>query len=171
MKKMKKIMLMMVGALLMAACATLTPEEKAARLEERMEVVKEAVKDQQYRINISSMRPLRGNKMDVFNQYIKVDGNKVICYVPYLGVDDIPHIKSFSELRHDSRLDFTSEITNYLFRLDVKEDKGIITFNAAHGLDKFKFTLALTKDGEAKVRIEPERRDYIDYEGKLDKLR
>ena len=54
---MKKVVIMLMAVLLVAACATLTPEEKAAREAAVKEYVKSAVVKQKYKykINISAL--------------------------------------------------------------------------------------------------------------------
>lgn len=57
---MKKVIIMLMAALLVAACATLTPEEKAARDAAFKEGVKTAVASQKFKINVTSVTPMRG---------------------------------------------------------------------------------------------------------------
>ena len=57
---MKKVIIMLMAALLVAACATLTPEEKAARDAAVKEGVKTAVASQKFKINVTSVPPMRG---------------------------------------------------------------------------------------------------------------
>lgn len=52
---MKKVVIMLMAVLLVAACVTLTPEEKAAREAAVKEYVKSAVVKQKYKINISAL--------------------------------------------------------------------------------------------------------------------
>ena len=94
---MKKLLLLFVGALLMVACAT--PEERAARQAENLKMVKAAVGSQQYKINVSSMKPMRGTYTTVMGRWLKIDGNTVDCSLPYVGRDDIPHMKTRGEIR------------------------------------------------------------------------
>ena len=97
---MKKLMLLFVGALLMVACAT--PEERAARQAENLKMVKAAVGSQQYKINVSSMKPMRGTSTTVMGRWLKIDGNTVDCSLPYVGRDDIPHMKTRGEVTFGS---------------------------------------------------------------------
>ena len=49
--------MMLMAALLVAACATLTPEQKAARDAAIKEGVKSAVASQKFKINVTSVIP------------------------------------------------------------------------------------------------------------------
>ena len=159
-------MTLLLSVLLLTACATLTPEERAARVAE----LKTAVGDRHYRINITSMTPMRGVSHTVFNHWLKVDGDKVTCDLPYLGRNDIPHPKTPAELHMDSRLDFEALITDYALRLDPANKRAVITFNTASGIDKYKFKIVMESSGLARVHVDPDERDFIDYEGSLHKL-
>ena len=57
---MKNICMIFAMLCMMAACATLTPEEKAAREAAAKEYIKKALVSQKYKINLTSIRPMRG---------------------------------------------------------------------------------------------------------------
>ena len=160
---MKQFMLMIVAALLMVACAT--PQERAARQAENLKMVKAAVGSQQYRINITSMTPMRGTTTNVMGRWLKIDGNTVDCSLPYIGRDDIPHMKTRAEVRMDSKLEFNAEVENYLLKLEPKKKRGIVTFSTRYGGDEYQFNIDVDNTGRARIRVTPEDRDFIDYEG------
>ena len=160
---MKQFMLMIVAALLMVACAT--PQERAARQAENLKMVKAAVGNQQYRINITSMTPMRGTTTNVMGRWLKIDGNTVDCSLPYIGRDDIPHMKTRAEVRMDSKLEFNAEVENYLLKLEPKKKRGIVTFSTRYGGDEYQFNIDVDNTGRARIRVTPEDRDFIDYEG------
>ena len=162
---MKKVIIMLMAALLVAACATLTPEEKAAREAAIKESVKTAVASQKYKINVNSVKPMRGIDRTVSGPFLKVDSNTVECFLPYAGLDDIPHLKTPGEFRLSSKIEIKSEMRDYLLAIDPIEEHAVITFKASdHGFD-CKFHIIIENTGNAKIHVEPEKRDYIDYEG------
>ena len=165
---MKQFMLMMIAALLMVACAT--PEERAARQAENLKMVKAAVGSQQYRINVTSMRPMRGTTTNVMGRWLKIDGNTVDCSLPYIGRNDIPHMKTRAEVRMDSKLEFNAEVQNYLLKLEAKKKRGIVTFSTRYGSDEYQFNITVDNMGRAFIRVTPENRDFIDYEGNVNGL-
>ena len=162
---MKQFMLMMIAALLMVACAT--PEERAARQAENLKMVKAAVGTQQYRINVTSMRPMRGTTTNVMGRWLKIDGNTVDCSLPYIGRNDIPHMKTRAEVRMDSKLEFNAEVQNYLLKLEAKKKRGIVTFSTRYGGDEYQFNITVDNTGRAFIRVTPENRDLIEYEGNV----
>ena len=162
---MKQFMLMMIAALLMVACAT--PEERAVRQAENLKMVKAAVGTQQYRINVTSMRPMRGTTTNVMGRWLKIDGNTVDCSLPYIGRNDIPHMKTRAEVRMDSKLEFNAEVQNYLLKLEAKKKRGIVTFSTRYGGDEYQFNITVDNTGRAFIRVTPENRDFIEYEGNV----
>ena len=127
---MKKVIIMLMAALLVTACATLTPEEKAAR---------EAA--------------------------IKLDSTTVECFLPYAGRDDIPHMKTRGEMRMTSKIEIRGEVRDYLMGIDPADERAVVSFTASDlGVD-YKFTITIENTGSAKIHVDPDKRDYIDYEG------
>jgi hypothetical protein len=152
---------------MVAACATLTPEEKAAREAATKEKVKTAVASQKYKIYVSSMKPMRGNERTISGFWLKVDSTTMDCMLPYAGLDDIPHPKTRGEVRAGSKMEFKSEMRDYVLSIQPKDERAIISFKASdHGFE-CKFTVIIENSGSAKIHVEPETRDFIDYEGRI----
>ena len=107
-----------MAALLVAACATLTPEQKAAREAAIKEGVKSAVASQKFKINVTSVIPMRAANRSVSGPFIKLDSTTVECYLPYAGRDDIPHMKTPGEVRMTSKIEIRSEVRDYVMGID-----------------------------------------------------
>ena len=162
---MKKVIIMLMAALLVTACATLTPEEKAARDAAIKESVKAAVASQKFKINVTSVTPMRAANRSVSGPFIKLDSTTVECFLPYAGRDDIPHMKTRGEMRMTSKIEIKSEMRNYLFAIDPNNERAVISFSASDlGVD-YKFTITIENTGDTKIHVDPDKRDYIDYEG------
>ena len=110
---MKKVIIMLMAALLVTACATLTPEEKAAREAAVKEGVKAAVASQKFKINVTSVTPMRGTNRSLSGAFIKLDSTTVECFLPYAGRDDIPHMKTRGEMRMTSKIEIRGEVRDY----------------------------------------------------------
>ena len=162
---MKKLIVMMVAALMIVACAT--PEERAARQAENLKMVKAAVGNQQYKITINSMRPMRGTNTTVMGRWLKVDGNNVDCYLPYVGRDDVPHMKTRGEIKSDAKLEFRTEMENYNLQYQPSKKCGVITFKASDMGDDYNFKIIVDNTGRARITVTPRDRDYINYEGSV----
>ena len=162
---MKKVFKKLMAALLVAACATLTPEQKAASEAAIKEGVKTAVASQKFKINVTSVIPMRAANRSVSGPFIKLDSTTVECYLPYVGRDDIPHMKTRGEMRMTSKIEIKSEMRNYLFAIDPNNERAVISFSASDlGVD-YKFTITIENTGDTKIHVDPDKRDYIDYEG------
>lgn len=164
---MKKFLLMAVAALLTVSCATLTPEQKAARDKYTRECVRKAVMSQKYDINVTSMTPMRASSFPVSGHWLKVDSIYLDVNLPYAGLDDIPHLKTRQEVRMDSRLEFKGEILEYVVRLQPKEQRAIATFTTNYRGNIYKFTVTIEEDTDVHIHLEPEERDEIDYDGTI----
>ena len=174
---MKKILSLVVCAGIIASCAMmmvscgiskLTPEEKEARKAALQERVKEAVIGRHYRINVTSMTPLRAEPFDVPGGcWIKIDSAMVDCNIPYMGLDDFPHFKTRGEIRMDSRLEFTAATENYIVELDPNGQTTFVTFKTEFRGSDYTFQITIEDVNQARVRVIPQDRDEITYEGDL----
>lgn len=161
---MKKLFLLLVATLTIAGCAT--QEERAAREAEHMQKVKAAVGNQQYKINMREMTPLRSTPITISGMYyLKVNGNEISTDLPYLGRDDVPRFKSRAERKFDREIIIRSQMEGYNLALMPKQKVGVITFTAKDGNDDLKFNIQISSSGEAKVILTPEGRDEIRYSG------
>lgn len=163
MKAIRKTMMLLMAVLFLTACAT--AEERAARQAENLKMVKESVGSQKYRIDVTQMTPMRGTSHYVTARHLTINGNEVDCSLPYVGRDDIPHLKTRGEIRMDSRIEFKGEIQNYVLQLLPKKQSGVVTFTTKYEGDDLKFTITIDNSGQARIHLVQESRDYIDYEG------
>ena len=162
---MKKVFMMLMAALLVAACATLTPEQKAAREAAIKEGVKSAVASQKFKINVTSVIPMRAANRSVSGPFIKLDSTTVECYLPYAGRDDIPHMKTPGEVRMTSKIEIRGEVRDYVMGIDPADERAVVSFTASDlGVD-YKFTITIENTGDTKIHVDPDKRDEIDYEG------
>lgn len=157
-----------VTIMAIASCAT--AEERAARQAENLKMVKASVGNQQYRINITSMTPMRGTRTTVTGRYLKIDGKKIDCSLPYVGREDIPHLKTRGEMRMDSKIEFRGETEDYVLQYQPKKKQGVITFKITYGGEDHRFKIVVDEMGHARIHMVPEGRDYIDYEGDVSHL-
>ena len=59
------------------------------------------------------------------------------------------------------------DIQNYLLKLEAKKKRGVITFSTKYGSDEYQFYITVDNTGSATIRVTPEDRDYIEYEGNV----
>jgi hypothetical protein len=70
--------------------------------------------NQQYRIKVTSATPMRGITHQVMGHWVKINGDKFSCDLPYVGRDDFYRSKTIDDRRLDSKLTFESVMENYL---------------------------------------------------------
>ena len=148
---MKRIVFMILGALLLACCATLSPEQKAAQEAARAKSVRTSLANQQYRIKVTSATPMRGITHQVMGHWVKINGDKFSCDLPYVGRDDFYRSKTIDDRRLDSKLTFESVMENYL-------------------LERYDVTIVIEDNGKSEIRVSPEEREYIEYQGVVSDL-
>ena len=82
---MKKIIAIAMAAslLLLGGCASLrlTPEEKAQMAAQ----IQENLDNRTFEIDVDHMNPRRGMSQSVTNYSIKIDGDKIVSHLPYIG--------------------------------------------------------------------------------------
>ena len=76
-------------------------------------------------------------------------------------------MKTRAERRMDSKLEFKADIQNYLLKLEAKKKRGIVTFSTRYGSDEYEFNITVDNTGRAFIRVTPENRDFIEYEGNV----
>jgi len=166
----KSILLVATTAVMLLVTACATPEERAARQAENLKMVKECVGSQHYKISVTEMTPMRGTPVYVTNRYLKIEGDKVDCSLPYVGREDIPHLKTRGEVRMDSKIEFRGDAEKYVLQLMPKKKSGVVTFTTRNGVEELKFSITIDNYGKAKIRMTPDSRDFIDYEGTVNAL-
>lgn len=168
---MKKVLLMMVCAVMMVSCgaAKLSPEERAARKAAIEENAKKAISEQNFRINITMVRPMFGQNMTVSGYWIKVDTTHVQCYLPKIRPDETFKVEVMApgEKYQDRRLEFSSPIDEYLYTFNPETNVGLITFKTMYGGEEYKFYIQIEHVDEARVRILPGSRNEVACEGTI----
>jgi hypothetical protein len=166
---MKKVLLMMVSALLLMSCGAsrLSPEERAVRRAAIEENAKKAIADQNFRINVTMVRPMFGQNQTVSGYWIKVDTTHVQCYIPKIRPDDQPQFRTSPRDYADRKLEFTSPLDEYLYTFNSETNVGLITFKTLFGGDEYRFYIQIENVDEARVRILPGDRNEVSCEGTI----
>ena len=161
--------MMMVCAVMMVSCgaAKLSPEERAARQAAIEQNAQKAIAEQNFRINLTMVRPMFGQNQTVSGYWIKVDSTHVQCYIPKIRPDDPPQFKTSPREYADRKLEFTSPLDEYLYTFNPETNVGLITFKTFFGGDEYRFYIQIENVDEARVRILPGDRDEVACEGTI----
>ena len=158
---MKKGIIVMMMALLMAACSTLTPAEKAERQAKVAQAVEKALAGRHYKVGISMMYPPRGKAVNVSPDYsLEVKGDTLISYLPYFGrAYNVPY-------GGGKGLNFTAPIAEYN---TGKGRKGatLVTIKVMNEEDIYTYLLEIHDTGSTSVDVRSREREPISYSGNM----
>ena len=148
---------MLTAIVMMTACATLTPEQKA----QLAQYVNKSLNERQYTIEIRTMSPQRGASKNVTGGWsLEVKGETLVSYLPYVGrAYSVPY-------GGGNGLNFTAPISKY------KESKGKnnirnIEIEVTNEEDTYMFYLTVFENGRAEIDVHPRQRESISYSGEM----
>lgn len=154
---MRKILLLLAAGVLMAACVTLTPEEKA----KLAQVVNKALDERHYTIDIRTMTPNRGATKNVSSSWsLEVKGDTLISYLPYVGrAYNVPY-------GGGKGLNFTAPIKKYQ-ESKGKKDNRFINIEVDNENDTYNYSIEVFDNGRADIDVQPREREFISYSGDM----
>ena len=148
-------------ALLMVACSTLTPAEKAERQAKVAQAVEKALAERHYKVGVSMMFPSRGKAVNVSPDYsLEVKGDTLISYLPYYGrAYNVPY-------GGGKGLNFTAPISGYS---SEKGRKGatLITIKVNNEEDILTYLLEIYDTGSTSIDVTSRERESIRYSGEM----
>ena len=155
------IVLMSVLTLLLSGCGS---QNKLAKAEQEAEVARQveaALDARQYTIAVDWMRSLGGLTRHVNSNYeLKVDGNLVDSYLPYVGeVYRMPY-------GGGKALNFKGEIQNYTISKRTS-NRYIIEFDVINDEDAYRYRIDMFTNGKAIIDVLARDRDAISFDGEM----
>ena len=155
------IVLMSVLTLLLAGCGSQNKLAKAEREAEVARQVEAALDARQYTIAVDWMRSLGGLTRHVNSNYeLKVDGNLVDSYLPYVGeVYRMPY-------GGGKALNFKGEIQDYTISKRTS-NRYIIEFDVINDEDAYRYRIDMFTNGKAIIDVLARDRDAISFEGEM----
>ena len=158
---MKKLFLFMIAAavtvMTVSACgAAMTSADKAS-LEK---AVQDNLSNKDYTILIQLMIPSVGPARAVSNYSIKVSGDTLVSYLPFIGrAFNLPY-------GGGKGLDFTAKINEYHDIVNAGGGHDIV-INVANDEDVFFYTLNVSASGSAFLSVSSRNRERISYTGEM----
>ena len=155
---MKKSIAFILSAavLMLCGCASLrlTPEEQARIAEQ----VQENLDNRTFEIDVDQMIPTRGRSQHVTNYSLKVDGDKLVSHLPYIGgAWNLPY-------GGGKGLSFESKISDYI-ETYPKADRRQIMLATNNGEDYLVYTITVFNGGKATIDLRTRNREPISYYG------
>ncbi|MBP5486891.1 MAG: DUF4251 domain-containing protein [Bacteroidales bacterium] len=157
---MKKIIaiVMAVSLLLLGGCASLrlTPEEKAQMAAQ----IQENLDNRTFEIDVDHMNPRRGMSQSVTNYSIKIDGDKIVSHLPYIGAAwNLPY-------GGGKGLSFEAKISDYIETFP-KPDRRVVVLATNNGEDYLVYTMEIFNNGRANIDLRTRNREPISYMGNV----
>lgn len=146
-------------ALVMVACHS----TKNAVDEQKAEIIKNLIEQQQYYVMVGSMRPLTAPTTPVSqgHKMIVRDG-MVTCYLPYAGSgQNVGYGASGYKA-----MNFTGKIIDYTVEYP-KSDRARVNFKVDNGDDNYRFHIEVFMNGKTTIDVDPRGRDAVSYSGMI----
>ena len=146
-------------ALVMVACHS----TKNAVDEQKAEIIKNLIEQQQYYVMVGSMRPLTAPTTPVSqgHKMIVRDG-MVTCYLPYAGSgQNVGYGASGYKA-----MTFTGKIIDYTVEYP-KSDRARVNFKVDNGDDNYRFHIEVFMNGKTTIDVDPRGRDAVSYSGMI----
>ena len=137
------------ACLLIGSCGTprMTPQEKKLQQARITSQVNSILDSRSFKINVDYMNPLRGGGRAItFGYCVKVDGEKLVSYLPYVG--DARNIREYQDS-------------------GFKKDRRTITLSTSIDGDLLDYTIIVFDNTKADIRVHSRNRDDISYIGYL----
>ena len=150
-----------MAALLLASCGTSNGLTKAEQEAQMVQKVVNAVEARQYTIAVDWMKPLGGMARHVSSNYeLKVDGDKVDSYLPYVGeAYRLPY-------GGGKGLNFKGKIDDYKMS-KLTSNRLVIEFNVTNDEDTFHYRIDMFTNGKAIIDVIAHDRDAISFDGEM----
>lgn len=158
---MRKVLLLAILAVMLASCGTgngLTKAERQAQVEQQ---VINALNNRSFTIAVDWMKPLGGMARHVSSNYeLKIDGDKVDSYLPYVGeAYRLPY-------GGGKGLNFKSEIMNYN-TTQMTSNRYMVEFDVTNDEDVYHYRIDVFSNGKAIIDVIGRDHDAISFDGEL----
>ena len=164
MKKLSRIFVALVlSALALSACATLTPAEKKAKEEEKAKMVHKLLNERHYTIEVQMMYPQGGVAQNVASDYsLEVRGDTLLSYLPYRGrAYQVPY-------GGGKGLNFSARIGKYSTQYIEKKELTKVTIELTNDEDTYLYELSIFDNGRANIDVRAREREPISFSGEID---
>ena len=153
----------LISAVILVAMLTgcATSAERLERQAREAAMVKEALQNRRYTIDIHMMHPLRGRAVNVTSNYsVEVKGDTLVSYLPYFGrAYQVPY-------GGGKGLNFIAPITGYQSETDRKGTTRIM-LTSENEEDSYLYVLEVFSNGESSVEVQSRQRDRIYSTGRM----
>lgn len=161
MRKLLLTIAWMAGVALFASCGTTASAQRSEKASELAAKVKDALTEQNFKIEVNFMTPLKGMARSVTtDHYLQVNGETLFSYLPYAGdAFNIPY-------GGGQGLNFTESIDSYKLT-QRKSDEFVVEIGVKNSEDTYVFTITVFDNGRASIDVRGRQRDPISFNGEM----
>lgn len=154
--------LMVLLAMMLVACSSLTPAEKAERRAKRAQAVEQALAARHYRVSVNMMYPRNGKAKTVSSDYgLEVKGDTLVSYLPYFGrAYNVPY-------GGGKGLNFTETFTEYHSK-KLSNGATQVLIKVKNEEDVYEFILEIFDNGSTSIDMNSRERESINYSGNIE---
>ena len=154
--------LMVLLTMMLVACSTLTPAEKAERRAKRAQAVEQALAARHYRVSVNMMYPRNGKAKTVSSDYgLEVKGDTLVSYLPYFGrAYNVPY-------GGGKGLNFTETFTEYHSK-KLSNGATQVLIKVKNEEDVYEFILEIFDNGSTSIDMNSRERESINYSGNME---
>lgn len=154
---MKQLLMCCLTVIVLAACATLTPEQKVQRAQQ----VEQAINNRHLYIDVRTAQSARGFTRHVNDYSLEISNDTVRSYLPYYGrAWNVPY-------GGGSALNFTELTTDWTVT-QPKAGQWKLRFTVRHEQDEHLYSIDLYDNGAAYISVQSRERELMNYEGAFD---
>ena len=160
MKRIAFALILLLGVMA-TSCGTGIGLTKAEREAAVTRQVQEGLDTRHYTIAVDWMKPLGGMSRHVSSNYeLKVNGDQVDCYLPYVGeAYRLPY-------GGGKGLNFKGDIEDYSINYPTS-NRAHIEFTVNNGEDIYRFRIDVFNNGRSIIDIIAQDRDAISFDGEM----
>lgn len=159
-----KQFLVLLFVVVVAACSTLKPAEKAEQQAKMAQAVAQALAERHYKVSVNMMFPRRGKPQNISPDFsLEVKGDTLVSYLPYFG-------RAYSVPYGGGKgLNFTVPIAKYQ---TAKGRKGatLVSIKVKNEEDTYLYHLEIFDNGNTSIDLTAHERESISYSGRMDSI-
>ena len=169
---MKRLSTLLIGLLLVGTTSfgQSAKQDRKKKKEERAALeynqLKDLIESGDFQFMADWAMPLTGGQilMNDTPNHVFFEEGKLDIYLPFYGV-----IRLTTNYNSDPGIKYSGEPVGYVVSYDDDEKQAKIDFEVVTDTDRHQFNLAITHEKKAELRVISQRRDPMNYVGRIDK--
>lgn len=160
---MKKLLVFVIAAVLLASCASLHNGQGEANAEQKASQIEDSINNRTFKVEFNYVNPLSMPSHYLTTTYtLRLSGDSVCSFLPYFG----RAYRSNPANNDRSPLTFNSPVTGSTIVKGRKKDYTIV-FKTRNETELFEYTLKIFLSGQAYLTVNSSDRETISFNGSV----